>query len=267
MYGKPMRKAMWFPVSALVGSSLLLLAHAGCAKHADFVELRDDLHKVARAQDQAHKQQQEMLRRLQALEAGKEPGGLFSSRIDELAARLQVLDARLARFEDTLTSQPATSFKSDSAPGEQTRQSKPAILPPLPERSPILPGTPDVTPTSAYNLAFNDYLNGRYELAVSGFQRFLKDFSSTALAPHAQYWLGESYYSMKDYPRAMQAFEQVVNEFPRSEKVPPALYKLGVAAVESGDSFRARRHLKRVIEEFPTSDEAKLAKNKLAAIR
>ncbi|MBI4402342.1 MAG: tol-pal system protein YbgF [Nitrospirae bacterium] len=260
-----MRQAGSFPLSALIGLSLLPLVHAGCAKHADFVELRDDLHKVARAQDQAHKQQQEMLRRLHALEGAKEPGGL-SSRIDELAARLQVLEARLAR-EETQPSPPAASQKPESAPGELARQSKPAILPPPPERGPIMPGTPDVTPTSAYNLAYNDYLNGRYELAISGFQRFLKDFSATSLAPHAQYWLGESHYSMKDYVRAMQAFEQVLNEYPRSEKVPPALYKLGVAAVESGDSIRARKHLKRVIEEFPTSDEARLAKNKLAAIR
>ncbi len=111
------------------------------------------------------------------------------------------------------------------------------------------------------------YLDGRFELAVTGFQRFLKDFPTASLVPSAHYWLGESYYGMRDYVHAMQAFERVVDEYPRSEKVAPALFKLGLAAAEVGDTQRARGLLKRVIEEFSHSDEAKLAKNKLTEIR
>ena len=121
--------------------------------------------------------------------------------------------------------------------------------------------------SAAYNLAYNDYLNGKYELAVTGFQRYLKDFPNSSQAPSAQYWLGESYYNLKDYVRAIQAFERVVNQYPHSERVAPALFKMGMAAAETGDRPRARGLLKRVIEEYPTADEAKLAKNKLAEIR
>jgi tol-pal system protein YbgF len=130
-----------------------------------------------------------------------------------------------------------------------------------------LAGTPGISPTSAFNLAYNDYLNGRYDLAVTGFQRFLKDFPSTSLAPNAYYWMGESYFSLKDYPHAAQAFQKVVNDHPRSEKVAPALFKMGVVTAEAGDLPKARGYLKKVIEDYSTSDEAKLAKNKLAEIR
>ena len=68
-------------------------------------------------------------------------------------------------------------------------------------------GVPTITPTSAFNLAYNDYLNGKYDLAVAGFQRFVKDFPGTSLTPNAYYWLGESYYQQKDYVRAIQSFE------------------------------------------------------------
>jgi tol-pal system protein YbgF len=126
---------------------------------------------------------------------------------------------------------------------------------------------PMITTVSAFNFAYSHYLNGKYGLAVEGFQRFVKDFPGTSLTPNAYYWLGESFYRLKNYPRALQSFEYLSTEYPGSEKVPAALYKLGLVAGEIGDLAKSRKYLKRVIEEFPASDESKLAKNKLAEIR
>jgi tol-pal system protein YbgF len=243
---------------------ILALALSGCAKHADFVEVREDLRTVTRAQEQTQK-------RLQALEskggavagdAGKDSAAL-RQQLDDLTARLKQLEGRLARMEE---GQPVAPAKPEAAV-EPSRQSKPAMLPPRPESPAALPGTPDISPTSAYNLAYNDYLNGRYDLAVSGFQRFLQDFPSTSLVPNAHYWLGESYYGLKDHVRAMQSFEKVVTEHPISEKVAPALYKLGLAAAETGNAAKAREYLKRVLQDYKDSNEAKLAKGKLAELR
>jgi tol-pal system protein YbgF len=232
----------------------------GCARHADFVEMRSELGKLTQTQEQIHKREEAMQRRLQALEAklgGKSEGSKdtegLPQRLEDLSMRIRDLETKLARLEEV--------------PGAVTRQPKVPRQSESPELGPLMPGTPDLTPTSAFNLAYNDYLNGRYELAITGFQRFLKDFGSSSLAPNAHYWIGECYYSMKDYVRAIQAFERVVTDYPRNEKIAPALFKLGLAAAEMGDAARARSYLKRVIEEFSGSDEAKLAKNKLAEIR
>jgi tol-pal system protein YbgF len=250
---------------------LILVVAAGCAKHSDFVEMKEEMGALVKAQDQTQKFQDTIQRRLQALEGGKPiqseeasrvPDGM-QQRIQDLSARLNELDGRLARFEESQSSHGAGAMKSE----EPSRPSRSTRLPEPQEPTPFLPGTPSITPTSAFNLAYNDYLNGRYELAVTGFQRFLKDFPSTSLAPNAYYWIGESYFSLKEYGRAMQAFQRVIGDYPRSEKVPPALFKLGLTAAETGDTPKARGFLKRVIEEFSTSDEAKLAKNKLAEIR
>ena len=87
----------------------------------------------------------------------------------------------------------AAALKSDLASADAMRQSKtPKSTLPL-EPAPMVPGVPSITPTSAFNLAYNDYLNGKYDLAVTGFQRFIKDFPSTSLTPNAHYWLGESF--------------------------------------------------------------------------
>ena len=130
-----------------------------------------------------------------------------------------------------------------------------------------MPGVPTITPTSAFNLAYNDYLNGKYDLAVAGFQRFVKDFPGTSLTPNAYYWLGESSYQQKDYVRAIQSFEYLSTEYPGNEKVPAALFKSGLAAERPEISPSRKRASNESSKSFPTSDEAKLAKNKLAEIR
>jgi len=246
--------------AAVTAAGLVLLS--GCAKHADFIELRDHLATVTKSQEQDQKRLDALQRRLDTVERIKDGDGA-RPRFDEVSARIQKLENRLAKVEESAA---ISSFsKIDSTPSESIRsksQKPGGSMEPL-----VIPGVPAITPTSAFNLAYNDYLNGKYDLAVSGFQRFVKDFPGTSLTPNAYYWLGESYYQQKDYVRAMQSFEYVSTEYPGNEKVPASLFKLGLAAGETGDLAKSKKNLKRVIEEFPTSDEAKLAKNKLAEIR
>ena len=248
---------------------LVMILTAGCAKHADFIELREEVTNLTKAQEQVQKRQDALQRRLETGKAmpvddSSKVRETSAQRIQELTTRLADLESRLARVED---GKAAVSSKLD-----EPRSVMPATPPRASELqdssiSSSLAGTAGISPTSAFNLAYNDYLNGRYDLAVTGFQRFLKDFPATSLAPNAYYWMGESYYSLKDYSHATQAFQKVVNDHPRSEKVAPALFKMGVVTADAGDLPKARGYLRRVIEDFSTSDEAKLAKNKLADIR
>jgi tol-pal system protein YbgF len=240
----------------VVGMVMAVSVLAGCAKHADFIEVRDQLSTMSRSQEQDHQRVDAVLRRLESVERAKDVEA-GKPRVDEIAARLQRIENRLAKLEET-ANQPVA--KSDPMPSD-FRLPKP-VKPPEPVTT-----APGITPTSAFNLAYNDYLNGKYELAVAGFQRFVKDFPGTSLAPNAQYWLGESYYNLKDYGRAIQTFDSLLAEYPGNEKAPAALYKLGLATAETGDLVKSKRSLKRVLEEFPASDESRLAKNKLAEFR
>jgi tol-pal system protein YbgF len=242
----------------------VILWLGGCAKHADFVEMRDQLATVSKSQDQDQKRLDALQRRLESLERVKDSESArqkLDPKFDELSARVQKIETRLAKSEETMGI--LVVPKGEPVPGDPARSSKPQ----KPDVPAMMGGVPTITPTSAFNLAYNDYLNGKYDLAVAGFQRFVKDFPGTSLTPNAYYWLGESAYQQKDYVRAMQSFEYLAAEYPGNEKVPAALFKSGLAAGETGDLAKSKKNLKRVIEEFPTSDEAKLAKNKLAEIR
>ncbi|MEK6634577.1 MAG: hypothetical protein AABY94_14745, partial [Nitrospirota bacterium] len=53
-----------------VAGSLFILP--GCAKHADFVELRDQLSTVSRSQEQDHQRVDAVLRRLESVERVKD---------------------------------------------------------------------------------------------------------------------------------------------------------------------------------------------------
>lgn len=247
-------------LSSLVvcGLSISAVDFVGCARHADFIEVRNQLSAIARTQEQDRQRMDGVLRRLETFEKAKDPEAI-KPRFDDLSARLQKMENRLTKLEETAS---RSSAKVD--PPAEFRAVKPVKSTPPAESVAIVTG---ITPTSAFNLAYNDYLNGNYELSVAGFQRFVKDFPGTSLTPNAQYWMGESYYNLKDYGRAIQIFDSLVAEYPGNEKVPAALYKLGLATAETGDPTKSRKHLKRVIEEFPSSEESKLAKNKLAEIR
>ena len=263
-----MRRPLRFAVSPVLAVVCLGgLLGAGCAKHSDFVDLREELRTVVKTQEQEQKRLEGMQRRVQSLEAAREKDtDPTRQRVEELNARLSRLESRLSKAEET---PPVVASKPDVSSGDASRAPKPPKPPTVPEpgTGALIPGVPGLSPTSAFNLAYNDYLNGRYDMAVTGFQKFAKDFPTASLVPNAYYWLGESYYNLKDYVRAMQAYEQVVVDHPASEKVPAALYKIGLCASETGDTGKAKKYLKRVLEEFSVSEEAKLAKTKLAEIR
>jgi TolA-binding protein len=82
----------------LMAGTVLLLA--GCAKHADFVELRDHLATVSKSQDQDQKRLDALQRRVESLERMKDTEST-KPKLDEISARIQKLENRLAKPEET----------------------------------------------------------------------------------------------------------------------------------------------------------------------
>jgi len=239
-----------------------ILTLAGCAKHADFVEVREQLSKLSKSQEQDHKRLEGIAVRLESVDRVKdlEPN---KQRLSDASALLQKIESRLAKLEEAASQ---VSVKADG-PSQEHRPPKIAAPAQVTESGASSTPAQGILPAAAFNLAYNDYLSGRYELASVGFQRFIKDFTGSVHAASAQYWLGESYYNLKDYGHAIPIFEFFVTEYPGHEKTPVALYRIGVAAAETGDLIKSRKNLKRVLEEFPGSSESRLAKSKLAEIR
>ncbi|MCH7825190.1 MAG: tetratricopeptide repeat protein [Acidobacteria bacterium] len=112
---------------------------------------------------------------------------------------------------------------------------------------------------SLYSAAYTDYLSANYGLAIEGFQEYLSLFPDAKLADNAQYWIGESHYSLQQYQLARTAFMEIVRRYPRAETVPDASFKAARCLVELGDATRAINELVRLVGEHPGSDTVPIA--------
>jgi tol-pal system protein YbgF len=183
-----------------------------------------------------------------------------SFRLNQVTTKLEAAEMRLAEQERKASVSgipvPGMTPAPDSVPTDQER----VVLPGRTPRS-------GLSPVEAYNLAYNDFIKGSYDLAIQGFQGFLQQYPNSILVPHALYWLGESFYQTKQYPQAIEQYDRLIAQYPKNEKLPGALLKEGFAYAAVGEKVKARAALKRVLEDFPRASEANLAKEKLAELR
>ena len=115
----------------------------------------------------------------------------------------------------------------------------------------------------AYDAAFDQFRNGSYPAAITGFQAFVRTYPRSALAPSAMYWQGNAQYAQRDYRGAIATQRQLLSTYPDSQKVPDALLNIASCQVELGDNAGARRTLQDIVARFPSSDAAAKAKQRL----
>ena len=84
-----MARQIFTALATLAGLFVLAWLATGCAKHADFLEMREELHAVVRAQNQAAKQQEALQRRLQSLETKQEAKPAASRGVEAEPAALR----------------------------------------------------------------------------------------------------------------------------------------------------------------------------------
>ncbi len=117
-----------------------------------------------------------------------------------------------------------------------------------------------------FNEAFNDLVQGNFDMAIEGFSAYIKNFPSSEKADDAQYNIGEAYYNSRRLPQAIAAFTRVINEYPSGDKAASATFKRGKAELGVGERENAIEDFKAVVEKFPAAAEAGLAKAELDSL-
>ncbi|OYD15780.1 hypothetical protein CH333_05080 [candidate division WOR-3 bacterium JGI_Cruoil_03_44_89] len=112
-------------------------------------------------------------------------------------------------------------------------------------------------PSDVYSIAYSDYLQGNYDLAVSGFLTYIH---SVPKLDEVRYLLGECYFEKGDYIKAINSFDIVTRDYPQSKKTPTALYKIGGIYETMGDTVSANQYFERLSRDYPDSPEAALLK-------
>ena len=126
---------------------------------------------------------------------------------------------------------------------------------------------PQLDEQAQYKAAFDHLKASSYQEAITGFQNFLKDWSSSSLAGNAQYWLGEAYYGARDYKNAAKEFEKVRSLYPESRKVPDASLKLAYSYYALKKWSKARKILQEIGQHYPGSSVAGLAADRLKRMK
>jgi TolA-binding protein len=216
--------------------------------------------------------------------------GRLNARLDEIIQRIEALARQAPRLAPSAPQAPRPSVVVPPGPSSAVPPQAPAASPggsgSPPQAPPGAPGTsapraPDgLSPEAVYQSAYLDFSKGNYPLAVSGFREFVRRYPDSNLADNAQYWIGESYFSLArstasqgQADRVTQALEQAVQEFrkvplnyPRGDKVPTAIYKEALALLELKQPKVAHARLQYLIDNFPQSEEAPLARERLATV-
>lgn len=140
----------------------------------------------------------------------------------------------------------------------------PASTTPTPGAAPTPPATSTgASPTRTYDQAYSDYTAGLYDLAIDGFEAFLRDFSTSTQAPNAQFYIGQAYLNDGKYDKAVEAFDKVIRLYASSSRVPDAYYSKGVALRSLKQVDQARASWETVAKNYPDSPAASLAKQAL----
>jgi tol-pal system protein YbgF len=185
---------------------------------------------------------------------------------DDTNVRLSSISQELEAIRQTIASQPPSAQTQVPATESASADPNAAANPPAsanPTPAVSVP-PPNVSPQRTYDSAYSDYTGGQYELAVVGFETFLKFFPRHPMADDAQLNIGNALYNAGKFREAVAAYQRVISDYSKSESVPQAYYKMGLTYNQLGQKDEARKAYETIIQSYPTAiDYTSLAKQQL----
>jgi len=118
-----------------------------------------------------------------------------------------------------------------------------------------------------YDKALNLFRKSNFTESYRTFNKYLKKFPKGKLAPNAQFWMGDCYYSQQEYELAILEYQKVIANFPKHAKAPAALLKQGLAFEKLQDNDTAKIVYKKLLKEYPKSEQMQIAKKRLTAMK
>jgi tol-pal system protein YbgF len=188
-------------------------------------ELRKELVTIRRNQAELNQQMKQLDRNLQVytekLEENKYKMSFLAQRMDDihssLSQRMDILSKQLPKVD-----------------------------------MPMLP-----LPTELFNMAYNDYSRGMYDLAIRGFKDYLSRYPDSELANKVYYYLADSYFAKKQYQECIKIIDEYLSKYQKDEFAPSMLYKKGMCFVQLGLEKQADEVFELIKKNYPTSKEAR----------
>jgi tol-pal system protein YbgF len=185
---------------------------------------------------------------------------ILREKADDTNVRLSSVTQELQSLRQTIATMPAPS--AGLTPTGEPGTGEPGTPPGSGSAPP-----PNVSPTQWYERVSGDYAAGQYDLAIAGFESFIRAYPNSPQADDAQLYIGNSLFNDGKFQEAAQAYQKVISDYPKGDAVPTAYYKLGQTYENLQQLDLARKAYETVIKTYPTViDIATLAQNRLDAL-
>ena len=243
-------------------------------------EVRDSFSKAEEDTVNLYKQLNEEVRLLQKNQADNAAvNDQLSASVTAIEAKLDEYNTRMAQLSERLDSTETALTDRISSLSDQMGEikSETAIIPGTPEQKPPLseqgelpPAGTDAAPDSEaarmYHQPYTLYVNGDFEAAVAGFQKYLQQYPDSELADIAQFWIAESFFSLGENETALKEYDTLINKYPNSDKTPDAFLGKADTFLKLERQIEAISHLKYIINQFPDSAAARKAAERLKSL-
>jgi TolA-binding protein len=129
--------------------------------------------------------------------------------------------------------------------------------------TPPAPAAPIASPIQMWDQAWADYTGGQYDLAVLGFDAYIKTFPKSDMADDAQVYICNAYLNGGKNDKAIEACDVAIRTYPKGNAIPEAYLRKGQAQLNLKDVNAARATWEALIKNFPDSAMAQMAQNRL----
>ena len=127
--------------------------------------------------------------------------------------------------------------------------------------------TMTASPRQVWDAAYADYTSGQYDLAVLGFEAYIRNFPKSDSADDAQVLICAAFLADKKYQKAIDACDVAIRTYPAGNAIPDAYFRKGLALADMRDMNGARAAWETVVRNFPDSDAGRLARQRLDQIK
>ncbi len=166
------------------------------------------------------------------------------------------LDALRQTVHQTMT-RPTSTDTSGALPDAGGAPGAPGSTSPGPAPS---AGT---SPDNLWQMAYADYTLGQWDLAIQGFESFMRYFPKSDRAAEAQVKIGASHDMAGNKVKALDAFDKAIRDYPNAAAIPDAYYRKGVVLLGLKQPDKAKEAFEFVARKYPESAAGGLAREKL----
>jgi len=113
-----------------------------------------------------------------------------------------------------------------------------------------------------FEIAMSDFNAGRYDLAVSGFTDFAKQFPDAQQTPDAEFWIAEARFAKKEYDLAEKEYMQLIKKYPDGARSCAVFYKLGLVYEHQDKKKSMEMVWSNLLQRCPDTQEAQSVKSR-----